>query len=556
MSLVAMGTAALTTGAYALLAKDVVDEVVLSHRLEVLPKMILVVIVVSVIGSLSLYTQEYFSSYVGQRVVFDLRNRLYQHVLRLTPSFFSQTSTPRLLSRIINDVEVVNAVFRNAAATLMKEGISIVALVGVLFYRDWFLALISLLVFPVLALLVHYFSNRFRRLSRQRLEQLATVTERLAQSLTNLRVVQAFGREPYESTRFQQETETLFRRLMRMVKMIALQGPTMDLIRGAGIALIFVAGTYRISSGEMSPGTLVSFGTALALLYLPLKRMVHLFNSAGEGLVAISRIFEVLETPPAVRDEAGARTLSPMREEIQFEKVSFAYNREWSLHRLSFTMKAGEIAALVGPSGAGKSTIMSLLLRFYDPFEGRIMIDGLDIRNVTLASLRSQISWVSQENLLFKDTIRANIGYGRLEATDEEIREAARFARAEEFIERFPKGYETVVGEAGLALSGGERQRIAIARAFLKKAPILILDEATSSVDTPTEHLIQEAIRDLVKDRTTLVIAHRPSTISLANKIVLLEHGKLVAVGDHRTLLNQNDLYKALYRSQFLQVAS
>lgn len=555
LTLFSMAGVALMTGAYALLVKNVVDDVVIKNQTGALPGLVGVILLVSAIMGICIYGQKYISSFVGQRVVLDLRGKLYDHIIKFPPSFFAKNSTSTVLSRVINDVEGIQYSLQTAATTIVREGLTILVLVGVIFYRDWKLALLSLFIFPIVALLVHYFGNRFRRLSKRRYEQLGTVTERLNESLQNQRVVQAFGRETFESRRFEEENKTLFDRLMKIAKMDALSGPAMDFLRGIGIGIIIVAGSHQIHAGALSAGTFVSFATAMGFVYMPLKRVVGLFNILNQGVGALSRIFEILNTPPAIQDVPEAQPLPPMKEEIEFEKVRFSYNRDWKLSNISFSIKAGETVALVGPSGAGKSTTIQLLLRFYDPLEGRITFDGHDIRNYTLSSLRSQISWVSQENLLFNDTIRANIAYGKWGATDREIQEAAGAARAAEFIENLPKGYDSVIGEKGYFLSGGERQRLAIARAFLRKAPILILDEATSSVDTHTEHLIQEAIRDLIQGRTTLVIAHRPSTISLANKIILLEKGRLVEVGEHRGLLESNELYKKLYRAQFLHVA-
>jgi subfamily B ATP-binding cassette protein MsbA len=502
--LLAMAGAALMTGAYALLVKNIVDDFLINNRPGVFTSLILAIVAVSAIAGLCLYGQNYLSSYVGQRIILDLRRELYQHIITLSPAYFSGTSTSKTLSRIINDVEVVQHILRTAASTLAKEGWTVLVLLGVLFYRDWSLALISLFIFPVIALLVHHFGSKLRTLSKLRLEQLGKVTDRLSESLRNLRLVQAFGRESFEAERFAAENQNLFQRMMKIAKLNAVSGPALDFIRGFGIALVIGIGSYQIKSKTISYGEFLSFATALGLLYMPLKRIVYLFNSLNEGLGAVSRVFEVLHSPPAISDTVQARPLQPMKKTVEFEGVSFAYDTRWALDHVHFSIEAGEVVALVGPSGAGKSTLMQLLLRFYDPKEGRICLDGQDIRFSTLASLRSQISWVSQENMLFNDTIRANIAYSNLHATDEEIWQAAHAARAADFIEKTSLGLDTPVGEGGQALSGGERQRIAIARAFLKKAPILILDEATSSVDTPTEHLIQEAIRELVKDRTTL----------------------------------------------------
>jgi ATP-binding cassette, subfamily B, bacterial MsbA len=551
IAIIAMVGAALTIGAYAIIVKDVVDDVLLTQAPGAVTLLIVIIIAIAVIGSVCLYIESYISSMVGQSVVMELRNDVFSNVIGLTPLYFSKHPTPTVLSKMINDIEVVQEVLRISVTTMVKEVITVFVLFGVMLYRSPFLTLACVFVFPVITFLLYFFGRRLQRLSEYRLEQLGNLTNRLSQTLDNLRVVQAFGREGFERKRFRSETDALFERLMHVVRTTSLSVPLLDIIKGVSLAVIISVSAYAVSSGTMSLGVVLSFGAALGLIYMPIKRIVQLYNQASLGAGALKRIFDLVDARPAIEDVDTPRELKGVGGGMRFDDVSLSYGRKKALSNVSFDVAAGEVVALVGPSGAGKSSLINLLLRFYDPTSGSLLIDGEDIRNVSIESLRSHVSWVSQENLLFNDTVRENITYGYPTATDAEIHKAADAAHASEFISNLPDGYETNIGEHGLSLSGGERQRIAMARAFLRKSPILVLDEATSSVDAPTEGLIQDAIRELVKGRTTLVIAHRASTVTLADRIAVLDRGELVAMGGHEELLAESDLYARLYRSQF-----
>lgn len=497
------------------------------------------------------YGQAYLMNFVGLRVVADIRQGLYDHLQNLSLSFFTRTPTGVLISRITNDVNLVQGSVSNAITGLIKDTVTILGLTAVVFYRDWKLGLIAFIIFPIAIIPIKEFGKRLRKFSRKGLQRMGSLTTFLHETITGNRIVKAFNMEEYEKRRFAEENERYFKIFLKRVKIRALSHPLMELLGGIGIAVIIWAGGYSVVRGDVTPGTFFSFMAALLMLYAPVRNLNKVNLEVQEGLAAAARIFELLDTVVEVKEEKDAPSLPPISKGIEFKEVAFKYDSAPVLKAISLHVRAGEIIAIVGMSGAGKTSLVNLLPRFYDVEDGRILIDGFDIRKVTLKSLREQIGLVTQQTILFNDTVRNNIAYGSLLRSDQEIIEAAKAANAHGFIQRFHQGYDTVIGEGGVKLSGGERQRISIARAILKNAPILILDEATSSLDSDSETEVQMAMDALMRGRTVFVIAHRLSTIRNAHRIIVLSDGGIVEEGTHEALMAFNGEYRRLYDLQF-----
>ncbi|MEW6299642.1 MAG: ABC transporter ATP-binding protein, partial [Thermodesulfobacteriota bacterium] len=445
---------------------------------------------------------------------------------------------------------LVRDAITQALASMMRDATTLVALVIVAFIKDWFLALLAFIVFPAAILPLMQVYKKVRVLSRKGQGSLGYLSALLQETIQGNRVVKAFGMEEYERKRFAAENHRLFRHYVKAGRLRAFVPPTVELIAACGVAAVVWYGGYSVISGERTQGDFIAFLTALLLLYEPFKHLTRTNAAVQQGLAAAERIFEVLDERHEVHDRPNASVLTGVRQGICFANVSFRYQQEWVLRHINLEIRAGEVVALVGPSGSGKSTLADLIPRFYDVCEGRLTIDGVDVRDVTLQSLRAQIAVVTQFTFLFNDTVRNNIAYGSPGRPLEEVVAAAKAAYAHDFILALPHGYDTVVGELGVRLSGGQRQRLAIARALLKNAPILILDEATSSLDNESERLVQAAVERLMADRTVLVIAHRLSTIRRADRIVVLVNGSVVEEGRHDELLARSTQYRKLYDPQ------
>lgn len=541
----------LLTAGQAFLVKPALDDVFLKKDAEMLYLLPIAIILLFFLKGIFDYGQAYLMNYVGLRIVADMRERLYNHLQNLSLSFFTKTPTGILISRITNDVNLIQGSVSNAITGLLKDAFTILGLTGVVFYRNWKLGLIALIIFPLAILPIIEFGKRLRKFSRKSQQRMGSITTFLHETITGNRIVKAFTMEDYERRRFAEENNRFFRIILKRVRIRALSHPLMELIGGIGVALIIWVGGYSVLRGDLTPGTFFSFMTALLMLYAPVRDLSKVNLEVQEGLAAAARVFELLDTVPDIKDEADALPLPSISKGIQFEKVSFKYDEETVLRDVSLDARMGEVIALVGMSGAGKTSLVNLLLRFYDVTNGRILIDGNDIRTVTLKSLRDQIGLVTQQTILFNDTIRNNIAYGNLKRSDREIIEAAKAANAHDFIQKLPQGYETMIGEQGVKLSGGERQRISIARALLKNAPILILDEATSSLDSDSETEVQKALEELMKGRTVFVIAHRLATIRNAHRIIVLSNGQIMEQGDHEQLIALGGEYRRLYDLQF-----
>jgi ATP-binding cassette, subfamily B, bacterial MsbA len=534
------------------LVKPVIDKVIIGKDWQLARLIPAALIVVSLFKGLAWYGRDYFMGYVGQRIVNDIRDKLYAHVQTLSFSYFTSTPTGVIMSRIVNDVNLVQGALTRVPASLVQGLSTMVALTVYILYINWRLAAFSIVVLPLAGFALSRFSRRFRKASTQMQEQVGEISMHLHETIAGIRIVKAFGMEEYEGDRFAAKNRQLFNSLMRSIKTSALSHPVMETISMLGTSLVILYGLYAIIvSKTMSPGDFFSFTVALVFFYRPLKDLNGLNNVLQDGVAAAKRIFAVLDTQPEIRNKEGARLLSRTFSGIEFRNLSFKYETDYVLRNINLTVRAGETIAIVGRSGGGKTTLVNLIPRFYDVTDGAILIDGMDIRDMTIDSLRACTAIVTQQTILFNDTVRNNIAYGRADTSFDAVVHASRAAHADGFIKALPQGYDTVIGESGVKLSGGQRQRVAIARAILKDAPILILDEATSSLDTESEREVQNALDTLMQGRTSFVIAHRLSTIMNADRIIVLKGGSIVEEGRHDQLLARNGEYKNLYDQQF-----
>jgi subfamily B ATP-binding cassette protein MsbA len=502
------------------------------------------------------YFSDYLMADVGQRVVRDLRNRLHAHLLQQSAGFFARRTTGQLLSRLTNDVGQVQHAVSETIGDLLQEGLAVVGYAALLFYYDPRLALVCLTGAPVIVYPLAQLGRRLRKTTRRSQEALEQLSHVAAESFIGHRIVKAFGAERREAQKFQAASAGLHRTNMTVTRLVSVLPPTMELLGAFAIAGALYYGSHQIAVGRLTPGEFTAFIAALFLMYGPIKKLSRVNASLQQAIAAAERIFEMMDRHTEVREAPHATALPPFRRAIEFENVVFTYDDSHArpiLRGVTISVCAGQMVAIVGRSGAGKTTLVNLVPRFYDVTGGRILVDGTDIRDVTVASLRAQIGIVTQETILFDDSVSRNIAYGRPEASVQEIEAAARAAHAHEFIVNLPQGYDTFIGERGQRLSGGQRQRLAIARAILKDSPILVLDEATSSLDTESELLVQHALANLMKNRTSFVIAHRLSTIRRADAIIVMDRGRVVETGRHDELLARGKLYARLYELQLLE---
>ncbi|OGP66804.1 MAG: lipid A export permease/ATP-binding protein MsbA [Deltaproteobacteria bacterium RBG_19FT_COMBO_43_11] len=534
-----------------LVSKPAIDEIFVSKNIAALKWIPFAVIGIFLFKGLANYGQTILMSSIGLRIVADLRNKLYEQIQKQSLSFFAEHPTGLLMSRITNDVQSVQTASSEAVTALVKDTFMLICLVGVIFYTDWKLALIAMIVFPLTIYPISRFGKKMRKVTTSSQITMGTLSSLLQETISGTRIVKAFCMEKYEGERFAAENERLFKLGMKAVSVNAISSPLMEFLGGLGIAAIIFYGGYNVVQGHSTPGTFFSFLAALLMLYEPIKRLTNVNNTINQGIAGADRIFSIIDRVPDIEDKPNAIELPPISRGIDIQNVTFCYEETPVLKNINLYIKPGEVVAFVGMSGGGKTSLVNLIPRFYDVSVGRVLIDGHDIRDVTLQSLRSQIAIVTQQTILFNDSVKNNIAYGDIERTDEDIITAAKAANAHNFIMRLPKGYDSNIGELGTKLSGGEKQRISIARALFKNAPILILDEATSSLDTEAEIEVQEALDNLMKGRTTLVIAHRLSTIRNADRIIALVSGVIMEEGDHETLMAKKGEYYRLYNLQF-----
>ncbi|MFI5359993.1 MAG: ABC transporter ATP-binding protein [Halanaerobiales bacterium] len=519
--------------------------------LESLSWIALSMILVYFLKGVTNYGQTYLTSYVAQKAVRDIRADLYAHLQSLSLSFYNKNRTGEMISRLTNDVGILENAIVNGAIGAFYQSIVLIAGIFYLVYLNSRLSLLLLVMLPVIAVIMKNFNIKIRQVSRRVQIKIADISDVIQETLSAVRVVKSFGREEYEYERFQVENEENFRARVKNAQYDAILSPAIEFLAAIAFTAILWYGGYEVYQGRMNPAALITYFTILLAIAQPLRSLSKLSTTIQQALAAAERIFETIDINVHIEEKEDAEVLTDVKGKVTFKNVYFAYKEgEEVLKDINLEVKPGEVVALVGPSGAGKTTLVDLIFHFYDPIKGAMYLDDKDIRDLKLASLREHIGIVPQENVLFSGTLRDNIAYGDLSATDEEIIAAARAANAHDFIMEFPDQYETIVGERGVGLSGGQRQRIAIARAILKDPEILILDEATSALDTESEALVQNALEKLMVNRTTFIIAHRLSTIKNADTIVVLDKGRIVEMGDHETLMSKRGIYYKLYQGQ------
>jgi len=547
ISTIAMMGVAAMTALSALIIKNILDDVFLKGDRRMLMLIPLAILVIYLLKGIFRYVRVYLMSRAGVKMVQDIRNDLYRHLHRMSLSFFTDTPTGVLMSRVTYDVSLVQTAITEALVGVFRDAFTIAALACVVFYRNAQLGLLAIVGLPIAFYPLVAFGRRMKKASRRSQEQMGNLSKLMQERISGANLIKAFGTEEKELGRFQEENRKLVRSFLKIQRVKALSNPVMEFIGAASVALIIWIGGMTVINGKMTVGEFFSFLAALMMMYEPVKHLTSVNNVIQQGIAASERVFEILDISPGVADAKDAIDLPRVDGRIRFEDVSFRYGKEWVLRGININIDPGMRLAIVGASGGGKTTLANLIPRFYDVTEGLVSIDGHDVRIVTQASLRKQVSIVSQEVVLFNDTIRNNICYGMSEVSDNELEKALKAAFASDFVSSMQDGIDTVIGERGTRLSGGQRQRLSIARALLKDSPILILDEATSSLDTESEHLVQKALENLVRDRTTIVIAHRISTIRDADRIIVIGGGRIVESGRHNELIDIGGEYSRLY---------
>jgi len=556
MALIMAQIVAATDGALAWLVKPIMDRIFVERNAEMLRLIPLAIVGLYVVRGVGRYVQNYFMRYANLRMVMDLRTDLFRKIQGMSLAFHKSKSTGELISRVMNDVSVVRNANVDVIKNLIRQIFTLLALLVVLFKRDWQLAAMACVTVPFAGVLIDRLGRKIKEITKASQEKRADLSSLMVDSFSGVRIVKAFNMEEQETKRFRKHLHKLYSLSMKKVKASELVSPLIEFLGSLGAAAIIYVGGMRVITGRLTPGDFFSFMAALMMMYGPIRKLTKVNNTIQAAIAAAERVLEVLDMEPDIKDAPDAVEVLCFERSIRFDHVWFAYPDDpetWILRDIHLEVGKGEILALVGESGAGKTTLVDLVPRFYDPTKGAVYLDGVDLRKLKRVSLRALIGVVTQDVILFNDTILNNILYGRPKASFGEVIEAAKVAHAHEFIQQLPDGYETVVGERGVRLSGGQKQRIAIARAVLKNPPILILDEATSALDTQSERMVQEAMDRLMEGRTVFVIAHRLSTIQKAHRIVVLDKGRIVEMGAHQELLDKGGLYSHLYRLQFLE---
>jgi subfamily B ATP-binding cassette protein MsbA len=537
--------------AYVNLIEPLIDKIITAGNNELVYLVPVVIIGLSVSKGVSRFFQEYYIKTAGQLVVQDIRNDLFSQSMHLSMGFHVNQSPGAITSKVLNDVGVLQ---RSAADILVdgiRESFTLIGLITLAFYKDWKLAAVAFSVLPLCVVPATQLGRRIRNNTKSSLKRIGFLTGTLQESFSGIKVIKAFGQEESQIQEFKDENKQYYKYMRKTIKYNSLTAPAVEILAALGGSGVVWYGVQRVISGDMTQGQLFSIVAAIMMMFTPVKRLTRVSNIIQKSIGAAEGVFTLLDEPRDVVDSAEAIKLPRARGEITFEDVTFSYGDEPVLTDFNIHASPGEVIALVGPSGAGKSTVAGLMARFYDPQQGSVKIDGCDIRDVSLDSLKKNLAFVDQETFLFSGSVRDNIRYGLQDASDQAVSDAAEQAYATDFINKLPDGYETSIGDRGVRLSGGQKQRLCVARALLKDAPILILDEATSALDTESEAMVQKALSNLMKNRTTLVIAHRLSTIMHADKIVVMDQGRVVEVGNHQELLAQDGLYRNLYDMQF-----
>lgn len=550
IAMACMVVVALSTAVIAYLVKPILDEIFINKNQTLLYLIPIVLIIVYIVKGIAGYVQSYFMEYIGQRIVADLQIDLYGHVVRQDAAFFAENNTGSLTSRFLFDLHRLKQAISQTITGSLRDLTTVVGLITVMFIQDWKLAFFSLVIFPIAIYPIVRFGRNMRRYAVGQQEEMGSLSAILKESFSHNRQVKIYTMEPYEIKRATKSINTVFKLMVKSAKVRALSSPVMELLGGFSMAFIIIYGGMRVMDNIITTGAFFSFLTALMSLYRPIKGLANINNVLQEGLAAAARTFELMDQKAQIVDIKNAKELKPKKAEVEFKDITFSYGDEIVLENFNLKIEQGKTVALVGSSGAGKTTVLNMVPRFFDPSSGQVNISGEDIKTVSIESLRNNISLVTQEIAVFDDSVYNNIAYGRPSATEEEIIAAAKAAAAHEFIMEMEDGYKARLGEDGNNLSGGQKQRIAIARAILKNSPILLLDEATSSLDTESEQQVQKALQLLMKGRTTLVVAHRLSTVINADIICVMKKGKIIEQGTHKQLMDINGSYKSLYQIQ------
>ena len=534
--------------------KDMIDKVLAERDMMMLNVIAVGIVVVFFLRGLFYYGQSYLVSFIGQRVIIDVREVIFKKFQRMPLAYYDKHQTGEVMSYVTNDVAAMQTALVDSLIALVTEGAILIGSVVMMVYLDWRLSLMTVFIVPLIGKAMNIFGKKLKSTGTVIQERVADITALLQESLSAVRVVKSFAREDYEIERFKVQNELNFQATMKNVQLSSLLTPVVEFLAALAVTVLVWFGGYEVVNGVMTAGALVAYLTYAVNLANPVKRISRVYGTIQKAMAAADRVFVVMDMDESIKDKENAYEMPAIKGKVELDHVDFAYKKgEKALSDVSFTAEPGQMIALVGPSGGGKSTITNLIPRFYDVIGGAIRIDGHDVRDVTMSSLRQQIGIVPQETMLFSTTVLENIRYGRLDATDDEVRAAAKAANAHEFIEKLPQGYDTKIGERGMNLSGGQRQRIAIARAILKNPRILILDEATSALDTESEKIVQAALDKLMVGRTSVVVAHRLSTILAADQIIVVESGHIREQGTHEELLKLDGIYSNLYKIQFNQ---
>lgn len=532
--------------------KDVIDQVLINKDMVMLNIIAAGILLIFFLRGIFFFGQTYLMSYIGQRVIIDIREAVYRQLQRLSLGYFDKRQTGAIMSSVTNDVSALQAALVESMVEMVTEGMILIGSLGAMFFLHWKLSLLTLITMPLVLHAINTFGKKLRLAGRVLQARAADITAILQETISGIRVIKSFAREDYETNRFKQENFFNFRAQMKTSQLLATLTPVIEFLSAIGVTVIIWYGGMEVINGNLTSGALIAFLIYVVNLSNPVKRLSKVYGNIQKSLAAAERVFDILDTEPDIKDMPGAVDLPVVEGRVALQQVSFAYSPgQYALRDVSLEVKPGQTVAIVGPSGAGKTTIANLLPRFYEVTEGSILVDGKDIRTVTMQSLRQQIGIVPQETVLFNGTVYDNILYGRLDATEAEVIAAAKAANAHSFIDKMPDQYQTQIGERGAKLSGGQRQRISIARAILKDPRILVLDEATSALDTESEKLVQQALDKLMIGRTSFVIAHRLSTVQRADMIVVLDKGRIVEQGTHNELLASGGLYSTLYQVQF-----